>query len=241
MSTPPAQPNLPPAVTLAAGIVPSIWDHANAVCANPCIFNGQNVRRHLIFFIMKADVLSVRLIPTLLLTKDALRTRAAGTPAAATDPLVVKYTTPYFLDHQLASIDGTDPATRLTTYPDWKQHVIRASQNSLTMDYRCYTAPDHLQVSTICEEGYWEGEPCHFSTVFVQTIFTKLENMTCMINRADHLRFIDTSFWDCSTDVIHNQIPDLNNPDARLQTEGTFMTENFIIISGAEAIYHDFA
>ena len=134
-NTPPVQPNLPPTVALSTGIVPSIWDHANAACANPCIFNGQNVYRHLIFFVMKADVLSVRLVPTLLLTKDVLRARAAGTPAAATDPLVVKYTTPHFLDQQLAQIDGTDAATRLSTYAQWKQHVIRTSQNSLTMDH----------------------------------------------------------------------------------------------------------
>ena len=187
MNDPPAQPNLPPAATLTAGIVPSVWDYANAVCANPCTFNGQIVSRHLIFFIIKTDVLSVRLIPTLLLTKDVLRARAAGTPAAATDPLVVKYTTPYFLDHQLASIDGTDPNARLTSFSEWKEHVIRASQNSLTMDYHCYTAPDRLHVSSICEEGCWEGEYCHFSTVFVQTIFTKLESMTCFVNRANHI------------------------------------------------------
>ena len=151
-NTPPVQPNLPPTVALFIGIVPSIWDHANAVCANPCTFNGQNVFRHLTFFVMKAYVLSARLVPTLLLTKDVLRARAAGTPAAATDPLVVKYTTLHFLDQQLTQINGTDAATRLSTYAQWKEHVIRTSLNSLTMDYHFYTAPDRLQVSSICQE-----------------------------------------------------------------------------------------
>ena len=72
MNNPPAQPNLPPAATLTAGIVPSVWDYANAVCAHPCTFNGRIVNRHIIFFIIKTDVLSVRLIPTLLLSKDVL-------------------------------------------------------------------------------------------------------------------------------------------------------------------------
>ena len=89
MNNPPAQPNLPPATALTAGIVPSVWEYANAVCANPCTFNGQIVRRHIIFFVIKTDVLSVRLIPTLLLSKDVLSSRAAGTPAAATQLLLL--------------------------------------------------------------------------------------------------------------------------------------------------------
>ena len=116
MNIPPFQPNLPPAVVFPAGVVPLVWDYHNATCANPCTFNGQNVRRHLISYVIKSDVLSVRLVPTILLSNEVLAGRAGTTPASATDALVVKYTLPHSLDHHLALIDGTNPVTRLSTY-----------------------------------------------------------------------------------------------------------------------------
>ena len=187
MNIPPTQPNLPPATSFPAGIVPLIW------------------------------VLSLRLVPTILLSNEVIAGRASTTPAAATDALEVKYTTPYTLDHHLALIDGTDAASRLTTVAQWTEHIIRTSLNSLTLTYNLISTPDQLYVASICQEGHWEGEPCHISTVVVKTVFTKLDGMVSMIDRAAHLNFIDTAYWDCSTDVLFNQIPDAVNPNARQQ------------------------
>ena len=225
MNTPPFQPNLPPNAAFPDGIVRLVWNYWNATCANPCTFNGQNVHRHLISYVIKTDVLSIRLVPTIFLSNDVLAGRAGTTPASPTDDLVVKYTLPHSLDHHLTLIDGTNPATRLSTYAQWSKHVLSTAFNNLYLSYHIYPTPDELHIASLCEEGLWEGESCHISTIFVKTIFTKLDDMVVMLDRAAHLNYIRAEFWDCPTDLIYNQIPDVANPGARLQTEPTFMLE----------------
>jgi hypothetical protein len=175
--------------------------------------------------VIKTDVLSIRLVPTIFLSNDVLAGRAGTTPASPTDDLVVKYTLPHSLDHHLTLIDGTNPATRLSTYAQWSKHVLSTAFNNLYLSFHIYPTPDELHIASLCEEGLWEGESCHISTIFVKTIFTKLDDMVVMLDRAVHLNYIRAEFWDCPTDLIYNQIPDVANPGARLQTEPTFMLE----------------